>query len=347
MISKSFKIVEPKRFDLYIEDIVASEGEALVKVDCVAICKADLRYYEGNRDRRLLGLKYPMNLLHEATGIVIADKSKTLEIGERVVLVPNIIKEPDKCLNCVCHIDNLGENYCPKALFASSNTDGFSKEIINYPINNLIKIPGNLESRIAVFTELISVALASYRRIQLQGHEVIGVWGDGILGYIMCTVLQELHPNGKVIGIGKHIEKIEKLPVDKSYLINDENIENENIDIVFECVGGLGAEGAINEAIESINVGGTIVLTGVSENLVPLNTRKVLEKGIMLVGVTRSNTTDFRKAISLFESKKFKKNIERLILKELVVENIVDYYDAFEQDLKNRKLGKSIIQFNV
>ena len=59
MLGKSFKIVEPKRFDLYIENIKMGQNEAIVKIEYGAICKADLRYYLGARDKRILGFKYP------------------------------------------------------------------------------------------------------------------------------------------------------------------------------------------------------------------------------------------------------------------------------------------------
>ena len=80
MLGKSFKIVEPKRFDLYIEDIRSVKGEAIVKIEYGAICKADLRYYLGARDKKTLGFKYPMNLIHEAIGTIVVDKIGTFNI---------------------------------------------------------------------------------------------------------------------------------------------------------------------------------------------------------------------------------------------------------------------------
>ncbi|MGQ0417740.1 zinc-binding dehydrogenase, partial [Bacillus sp. HC-TM] len=75
------------------------------------------------------------------------------------------------------------------------------------------------------------------------------------------------------------------------------------IDIAFECVGGNGAESAIEEIINAISIGGKIVLTGVSEQNVEINTRKILEKGLSMFGVTRSNVEDFRNGIKLFQHK--------------------------------------------
>lgn len=347
MLGKSFKIVEPKRFDLYLEDIVCENHEAIVKINYAAICKADIRYYLGNRDIRILGLKYPMNLIHEALGTVILDKSKKFNVGDRVVLVPNIVsKTRDKCLHCICDDPNLGENYCPNAVFASSNYNGFSREYINYPIDNLIKIPDDIESNIAVFSELISVAISAYRRLDLIGNETIGIWGDGILGYIFCSTFSKIH-SGKIIVIGKHKEKLKKFPVQYSYLIGDNRIKNENISVAYECVGGDSSGNAINESVDNIKVGGKIVLTGVAENYIGVNTRKILEKGIAIYGVTRSSVADFQKAIQLFRDEQFRLWISRLILDEIYIENIGDYYNAFEMELKNSKLGKYILHFNL
>lgn len=348
MLGKSFKIVEPKRFDLYIEDIKCASNEAIVKIEYGAICKADLRYYLGARDSRTLGFKYPMNLLHEAVGTVIADKTGSFQIGDRVVLSPNILSHFNKkCEHCVCDVPELGENYCPQAKFASSSYNGFGREYVNYPISNLIKISSEVETNVATFVELISVTIAIYRRLKLEGNETLAIWGDGILGYILSNTLRYLHKDGRIIAIGKHENKLNKFPVNKSYLIGDKEIKDESIDIAYECVGGQSSGFAINEAIDNIAVGGKIVLTGVAESAVEINTRKILEKGISLYGVTRSNNEDFREALQILKDEEVRKNISQLILSEVKIKDIIDYYNVFEMELVNKNLGKNILKFKL
>ncbi len=348
MLGKSFKIVEPKRFDLYIDDIICRHNEAIVKIDYVAICKADLRYYLGARDSRTLGFKYPMNLIHEAVGTIVLDKTHTFKVGDRVVLSPNIISNIEKkCEYCVCDIPELGENYCPQAKFASSNCNGFGREYVSYPVSNLIRIPSNIDMSVATFAELISVTISAYRRLKLKGSEIIGIWGDGVLGYILSSTLKQIHRNGRIIAIGKHENKLEQFPVDKFYLIGNKEIYTENINVAYECVGGRSSASAINEAIDNILVGGDIVLTGVAESGVEINTRKILEKGISVHGVTRSNNGDFENAIELLEYKNFREDISKLILSEIEINNIKDYYNAFEMELNNKRLGKNILRFKL
>ncbi|WP_195218201.1 alcohol dehydrogenase catalytic domain-containing protein [Turicibacter sanguinis] len=346
MLSKGFKIVAPKIFELDIEDIQEQENHVIVRINYAAICKADLRYYMGQRDERLLGLKYPMRLIHEATGIVLKDPQNKFSVGDEVVLVPNICA----CNNCEFqHVEDcsLGENYCPLAKFASSNYDGFSAECISYPYNHLVKFnPNIVKSENAVFSELISVCIASIRRIPDIDNKVIGIWGDGILGYILTQVLKEIGQNVKIINVGKHFKKLETFDSDEIY-ISGEIPKNLKLDLAFECIGGKYAETGINEIIEHVKFGSDIVLTGVSENGSLINTRRILEKAVRITGSTRSNVSDFKRAIQLFESDRFKVKINDLIISENIIENIVDYYDVFEKESSNILLGKHILKFNI
>jgi ribitol-5-phosphate 2-dehydrogenase len=348
MLGKSFKIVEPRRFDLYLDDLVCAPDEAVVKIEYATICKADLRYYLGARDRRTLGFKYPMNLLHEAVGSIISDKTNSFEVGDQVVLVPNIIPTSKHvCANCVCDREDLGENYCPNSFFASSNHNGFAREYVNDPVAYLLKIPENLEPMLATLTELISVAFSAYRRLNLNGDEKIGIWGDGVLGYILSATLRYIHRGGEIIVVGKHEDKLQQFPPCTYYLAGDPRIDEENIQVAYECVGGRYSAAAINEVIDRIVVGGRLVLTGVAEDYVEINTRKILEKGLTLYGITRSNTKDFEKALALLENGKFQADISQLLLDELVINDITDYYRAFEDELENKKLGKNVLRFNL
>lgn len=353
MLCKGFKVVAPKTFEIYYDDIVMKEDEALVKIEMGAICKADLRYYLGQREERILGLKYPMKLLHEVVGRVLKDPTNTYKVGEKVVLVPNITYCEDTCTHKCGLKGALGENYCPKAKFASSNIDGFSCEYVSFPLRNIVAVKEGTDEGSAVFAELTSVAVAAIRRLaevtlvdfKAFDNKVIGVWGDGVVGYILTAVLTTI-TNSKVINIGKNIEKLEKFPSHKQYLISDKDISGENIDIVFECVGGKGSQSAINEIIETISIGGNIVLTGVSESNIEINTRKILEKGLTLTGSTRSSVEDFKKAVALIENEEFSSLLQPLIRETLEIKNISDYYDAFEKEAENASLGKNILKFH-
>ena len=141
MFVKSYKITEPKCFEIFVEDI--EEDKVLVRPEYLAVCKADIRYYLGNRERTVLKRKFPMSLVHEGIGIVARDRTGVFKAGQRVVMIPCEKAECDgtKCSSCVRTYDYLKDNYCPKSKFRSSNADGFSKEMINIDSEYILPIP--------------------------------------------------------------------------------------------------------------------------------------------------------------------------------------------------------------
>jgi len=333
---------------LYIEDINPNENECLVKVEKAAICKADLRYYEGEREERILGLKYPMNLLHEMSGRVLKDKSGTFKVGEKVVLVPNIIID-DKISNSDENIINneyLGENYCESAKFASSNTDGFAKQVVAWPLKYVVKCPQNISSNVLVFCELISVGISAFRRVKHVSPEckTICIWGDGILGYIISSLAKNIY-NMNVIIVGKHEEKLKKFCCDEYINLKLLPKKLYKADAFIECVGGKGMNYAIHDILNVIRPGGSVVLTGVSENDIEISTRKILEKGIVITGSTRSSYEDFKNAVKCFENEKFLKSIKQLDFGTIDVKNIIDFYNIFEKNCCENMLGKYILNF--
>ena len=346
MFAKSYKITEPKRFEIFVEDI--RNENVLVRPDYLAVCKADIRYYLGNRSLSILKRKFPMSLIHEATGVVVRDKSGEFKSGQRVVLLPCRRSECDgsKCEVCVRDNPHLLDNYCPESKFCSSNYDGFSKELIDLDKEYMIPIPDEIGEE-AVFSELISVGCCALRRAGFtEGESVksVTVWGDGIMGYIISLV--EKYGFGcevNIVGLSK--EKLEKFDFANVYYSND--IETlPRMSVAIEAVGGNASGIAANQAIDKLYSGGKLILSGVANDNVPLNTRMVLEHGISIRGTTRSVRCDFEKAVELLRIPEFREHIKALLLSVREVNNIRDYYAVFEEESKSTALGKNIMKIS-
>ena len=98
--------------------------------------------------------------------------------------------------------------------------------------------------------------------------------------------------------------------------------------------------------IDLINPQGSIALMGVSENLVPINTRMVLEKGLSLLGNSRSGYEDFEAAIRFIEDNEDVKGyLSSIISDEVIVKNLNDVNTAFEKDLTNN--FKTIMKWEI
>ncbi len=346
MFAKSYKITEPKRFEIFVEDI--RNENVLVRPDYLAVCKADIRYYLGNRSLSILKRKFPMSLIHEATGVVVRDKSGEFKSGQRVVLLPCRRSECDgsKCEVCVRDNPHLLDNYCPESKFCSSNYDGFSKELIDLDKEYMIPIPDEIGEE-AVFSELISVGCCALRRAGFtEGESVksVTVWGDGIMGYIISLVAKYgFGCEVNIVGLSK--EKLEKFDFANVYYSND--IEAlPRMSVAIEAVGGNASGIAANQAIDKLYSGGKLILSGVANDNVPLNTRMVLEHGISIRGTTRSVRCDFEKAVELLTIPEFREHIKTLLLSVREVNNIRDYYAVFEEESKSTALGKNIMKIS-
>ena len=346
MFAKSYKITEPKRFEIFVEDI--RNENVLVRPEILAVCKADIRYYLGNRSLNILKRKFPMSLIHEATGVVIRDKSGKFKSGQRVVLLPCRKSDCDgtKCEVCVRNNPHLLDNYCPESKFCSSNYDGFSKELIDLEHEYMIPIPDEIGVE-AVFSELISVGCCAMRRAGFtDGEKVksVTVWGDGIMGFIISLVAKYgFGCDVNIVGLSK--EKLNMFDFANVYYSND--IDSlPRMSVAIEAVGGNASGIAANQAIDKLYSGGKLILSGVANENVPLNTRMVLEHGISIRGTTRSVRCDFEMAVELLKNPEFRAQIKKLLLSVNEVNNIRDYYAIFEKESKSTALGKNIMKIS-
>ncbi len=71
MINTVYRLAEPRRFEIAFEDIELFGQNAIVRPTHLSICNADMRYYLGTRDPKVLAQKLPMALIHEGIGKVV------------------------------------------------------------------------------------------------------------------------------------------------------------------------------------------------------------------------------------------------------------------------------------
>jgi len=304
----------------------------------MAICHADQRYYLGKRDHKILKKKLPMALIHECCGEVVYDPTNTFEIGELVVLIPN---EP------VEKSDVIYENYLKSSKFKSSGHDGFMREYIDMPIDRVVSVK-SIPPKIAAITEFISVAVHAASRFGLIAHDIreeIGIWGDGSLSYCVATVLKAMFPNTKLSIIGRNPSKLAYFSFVEHTYMSDELPSDFSVDHGFECCGGEGSYYAFEDMVQSLNPQGTIVMMGVSENRVPINTRDILEKGITMLGCSRSGREDFKRAAEYMCIPEFQKRIESIIYEEEKVSSISDIHRAFRNDLDT--MFKTVFEWDL
>ena len=337
MLNTVYQLKRPRQFEAVFKNVELDSEHVLVRPTYLSICNADQRYYQGTRDKKVLKQKLPMALIHEGTGRVVYDPTGTFHIGDNVIIIPNIPTEKD---------DITEENYLYSSRICSSGEDGFLREFVSARPDRLISVPEGMNPLVAAFTELVSVGYHAVRRFDRMAHarrNVLGVWGDGNLAFITSLLLKKLFPESEVFVFGKHRQKMAEFTfADRTYEIT-EVPENMEIDHAFECVGGSGAARAISQIIDIIRPEGMVSLLGVSEEPVPVNTRMILEKGLAVLGSSRSGRKDYEGLISLYRRHpEIIDYLENIVGARIRARCIDDIVRAFETDIYKMS-GKTII----
>lgn len=339
MINTVYRLAEPRRFEIAFEDIELFGQNAIVRPTHLSICNADMRYYLGTRDPKVLAQKLPMALIHEGIGKVVFDPTGTFKSGDRVVMVPNAPCEKD---------DYIAENYLKTSKFCGSSMDGFLQEYVEISPKRLVPLPQGINLNVAAFTEIVSVSVHAITRFNKIAHarrERIGVWGDGNLGYITALFLKKTFPQSQIFVFGKTYGKLSDFTFADATCAVNAIPGGLTVDHAFECVGGNGSPVAIEQIIDLIKPEGTISLLGVSEYPVQINTRMVLEKGLRLFGSSRSGVSDFEKTVAMYESNpEIIDYLGNLISSVNTVRTVADIKAAFEKDTK-KAFGKTIMKW--
>lgn len=339
MICRIYRLVDTKRIEMVQREVHIGYNAVLVKPDYLSICAADQRYYLGQRRKEILNKKLPMALIHEATGTVLYDFSGRLKAGAKVVLIP---LEPGN------DNDHVKENYRLESKFASSGVDGFMRDIVVLPHDRLVAV-GDDYSIIYVFSELVSVALGTIQSFESSFKTIkdsFGIWGDGSMGFIIGMVLRCQYPEAKIYVFGKSVRKLQKFSFATKTFCIDQIPKDIIMNHCFECVGGMGSETALEQIIHLISPQGSISLLGVSEENIAINTRLVLDKGLQLIGNSRSNAEDFYKAVSLIQNNEMCKRYLQILISEVIeVKTERDIHFAFDQDVLNDL--KTIIKWSL
>ena len=337
MLNTVYQLKRPRQFEAVFKNIDLRESQVLVRPTYLSICNADQRYYQGTRNKEVLNRKLPMALIHEGIGKIVYDPTATFQVDETVIMIPNIPEEQDEV---------VAENYLPSSRFCASGEDGFMREFVAARPDRLLRLPEHVNPYVAAFTELVSVAFHAIRRFERSAHSrrnCIGVWGDGNLAYITSLLLKKMFPACKVAVFGKHWQKMADFTfVDFTYEITAIPA-CVSVDHAFECVGGSGSSGAINQIIDHICPEGLISIMGVTEELAPINTRMILEKGLTVKGSSRSGRSDYEGLLRLYAAHPdIIDYLEKIVGAQIHVRSIKDIIEAFETDI-HKISGKTIM----
>jgi len=240
-------------------------GEVLVRLLRAGICNTDLELLKGY---------YPFEgvLGHEFVGVVEAGGSQW--DGCRVVGEINAV-----CGGCEACLHGRRSHCTQRSVLGIVGRDGAFAEYLVLPVENLHRVPDELDTDAATFTEPLAAALQIQQQIDVGPDDRVLVVGDGKLGQL---VGQTLALTGcRLMVVGRHEHKLDRLAQRGIATKIEGDIGSGVFDIAVECTGN--AEG-FALALRALRARGILVLKSTYAGRLEIDASALVVDEISLVG---------------------------------------------------------------
>ncbi|MBT3201619.1 MAG: alcohol dehydrogenase catalytic domain-containing protein, partial [Phycisphaerales bacterium] len=217
------------------------DGQVLVAVETIGVCKTDLEILKG-----YMGFEGVIG--HEFVGTVIQGPDEWM--SKRIVAEINC--------NCgECEMCRAGRgNHCPeRSVLGIAGADGVMAQRAVVPIANLHLLPDTLTNDQAVFTEPLAAAMRIGQQVDLRGASVV-VLGDGRLGQLAARAIKPVAASVQLVG--KHAAKLQLAAQAGLETIElDKFAPGRSADVVVDATG---SPAGFELAIRTVRPLGTVVL---------------------------------------------------------------------------------------
>ncbi len=279
-------------------------GEILLKVKACGICGSDVHGYDGSSGRRVP----PIIIGHEASGVAA-------ELGEGVTKFkvgdPLVFNSVWYCRDCdECHQGT--SNRCDNGCCYGVNTgtvkrEGAMCEYVVVPEYICYPIPEGIDFTTAALIEPLAIAVHGVGGVRIGINDTAVVFGAGIIGLMILKVLKT-SSCGKVFVV--ELDEFKKELARKNGA--DEVIDGrEDVPArVRELTGGKGADFGmeaigisvtVNNALNSLKKGGTLVQVGNVSKEVSIPLQSVVSNELRIQG-RYGTVTEYATALELVKS---------------------------------------------
>jgi L-iditol 2-dehydrogenase len=177
--------------DLRLEDVPEPEAgpdEVVVKVLACGFCGSDIEYYYGRSPLGTPDGKGPLVLGHEICGQVVQAgklaEQYGLGEGDRVALNP--VQSCNACNSC-----RSGKlQFCQNLTVLGVTMNGGFAEYVKTKIAHAYKLPTSLTDEQGAFVEMLSSAVYSVQRAEIEPESFAVVYGPGPVGLSMVQLLK-------------------------------------------------------------------------------------------------------------------------------------------------------------
>ena len=290
----------PRKFEVVGREIPQpGPGEVRVKTAATAVCHTDLSIYTGQHP----GVRYPVVLGHESTGVVdaVGDGVSGLRAGQHVIVNPVI-----SCGRCDCCARGA-THLCRNAGLFGREVEGSLNQYVRLPERYLHALPASLPLPEATLIETLATVRHAQNRLGLKSGESVVVLGQGTSG-LLHTRLAVLAGANPVIAVSRTQWKLDMAVRMGAHHVLDVSAERA-VDEVMRLTGGGGADVVVDTtgaaatlmaALDMLRPGGRLSPYAVShECCAQFNTFPLYYKEVSIIGSRALAPGDMQPSIDL------------------------------------------------
>lgn len=290
---KAFQLTGLREMELRdVADLeIRQHSDVLIRIGAVGVCGSDIHYFKTGRIGSQV-VEYPFAVGHECAGTVIEVGSQVSQVavGDRVAIEPAMIcGHCDQCLagreNTCRHNRFLG---CP------GQAEGSLSEFLVMPEENCFQIDDNLSMAAATVSEPLAIAIYAVAQSALRSGQALGILGMGPIGRTVLLRALDLGCDdvyatdlidARCVATRRAGSKWTGNPATQDVVAEILQRNPLGLDVVYECCG---QQDALDQAIEILRPGGTLVMIGIPEvDAIRFRPERIRRKEITITNIRR------------------------------------------------------------
>ncbi|MDR3263814.1 MAG: zinc-binding dehydrogenase [Clostridiales bacterium] len=282
------------------EAAMLKEGQVKVRITKAALTSTDSALYTGFGE-------YPIIPVRAAMGVISESISDEFKKGEKVIISPYI---NNAVKNAHTHSEQEKSRLFSDIEIMGVHRDGFLRDFVVLPVENVIPMPEGIEDEDAVFVEHIALALKTVEVLGITKNEYVAILGGNSLCNIFAQLVMYYHGIPIIVDTNKEL-----LDICQSngiyYAIDPTN--TDCINRVLEITGGKMAENVVFEsrarlpfysALSLSGKKGRVALMGfnIFADKIDVNITPILKKQLTFTGIN-NGYNEISSAVNLLANK--------------------------------------------
>ena len=329
-----------KESGLKVEDIPVPKigaKQALIKVAACGVCHTDLHYIDHGVPTFK---KPPIVLGHEASGVVeaVGAEVTNIQAGQHVI-IPAV-------LTCgECRFCRMGrENICSNMTMLGNHFDGAYAEYVAVPAKDVLDLPESIPlEEASIIADAISTPFHAIKnRAKVKPGDTVVIFGCGGVGinavqlasaagaYVIAVDI-----NDRKLAWATEFGAAETINATKVERVSKavKKLTGGGADIAIEVIGN---PRTIEEAFESVRVGGRLCVVGYTHEAISIVAGKIMFKEIEIVGSLGCRPLDYVPLIRMVEQGKI--DVKRIVTHRFSLDDLGKAFEVMKEGLSIRSI---------